>query len=50
MHLLLSGFGSYGDVLPIKAEVSLSARSIVTGAAYGLLVALLFTLWPLGRR
>ncbi len=39
----------YGDVLPIKAELSFSATSIVTGAAYGLLVALLFTLWPLGR-
>jgi putative ABC transport system permease protein len=39
----------YGDVLPIKAELSFSTTSIVTGAAYGLLVALLFTLWPLGR-
>jgi len=39
----------YGDMLPIKAEMSLSVRSIVTGSAYGILVALLFTLWPLGR-
>lgn len=39
----------YGDVLPIKAELSISAGSIITGSAYGLLVALLFTLWPLGR-
>ena len=39
----------YGDVLPIRAEITVSAASLVTGAAYGILVALLFTLWPLGR-
>jgi putative ABC transport system permease protein len=39
----------YGDVLPIKAEASVSAASVLTGTAYGFLVALLFTFWPLGR-
>ena len=39
----------YGDVLPIKAEFSVSAATVMTAAAYGFLVALLFTLWPLGR-
>jgi len=45
-HLLIS---AYGDQLPIKAELAYSASSILASAAYGLLVALLFTLWPLGR-
>jgi putative ABC transport system permease protein len=39
----------FGDMLPIKAELSVTPRSIVTAVAYGLLVSLLFTLWPLGR-
>jgi putative ABC transport system permease protein len=39
----------FGTLLPIQAEFSLSARSLVTAAASGFLVALLFTLWPLGR-
>jgi putative ABC transport system permease protein len=38
-----------GDTLPIKAEFSVSAPSMLMAAAYGLLVTLLFTLWPLGR-
>jgi putative ABC transport system permease protein len=38
-----------GDTLPIKADLALSARSLSTAAAYGLLVSLLFSLWPLGR-
>ena len=38
-----------GDALPIKADIALSARSLLTAAAYGLLVSLLFSLWPLGR-
>ena len=38
-----------GDALPIKADLTVSARSVLTAAAYGLLVSLLFTLWPLGR-
>jgi putative ABC transport system permease protein len=38
-----------GDTLPIKAELTVTPRSILTAVAYGLLVSLLFTLWPLGR-
>jgi putative ABC transport system permease protein len=39
----------YGDQLPIKAEIAYSLSSILASAVYGVLVALLFTLWPLGR-
>jgi Predicted ABC-type transport system involved in lysophospholipase L1 biosynthesis, permease component len=39
----------YGDALPIRATVTISPLSIATAAAYGFLVALVFTLWPLGR-
>ncbi len=39
----------YGDAVPIKAELTLSAASLATGALYGILVALMFALWPLGR-
>jgi putative ABC transport system permease protein len=38
-----------GDSLPIKADLTVSARSLLTAVAYGLLVSLLFALWPLGR-
>ncbi len=41
--------GIYGEALPIHAEFGIGAWSIVSAAAYGLLVALVFTLWPLGR-
>jgi putative ABC transport system permease protein len=39
----------FGDALPIRAEISINAASIASAAAYGFLVALVFTLWPLGR-
>jgi putative ABC transport system permease protein len=39
----------YGDQLPIRAELGFPLRAIFTSSTYGLLVALLFTLWPLGR-
>lgn len=39
----------YGDALPIRATVTISPWSIASAAAYGFLVALVFTLWPLGR-
>lgn len=45
--VLINGF--YGDMLPIKASLSVTPASVGLGALYGLLVALLFTLWPLGR-
>ncbi len=38
-----------GDLLPIKADLTIGARSLFTAVGYGLLVSLLFTLWPLGR-
>ncbi|HKD58339.1 MAG TPA: FtsX-like permease family protein, partial [Hyphomicrobiaceae bacterium] len=39
----------FGDALPIKADLAVSTRSLLTGVGYGLLVSLLFALWPLGR-
>lgn len=39
----------YGDALPVRVEMSVSYRSLVIAALYGLLVTLLFALWPLGR-
>lgn len=39
----------YGDALPIRAELTVSPASVLAAAAYGFLVALVFTLWPLGR-
>lgn len=38
-----------GDALPIKTEIAVSGRSIAMAVAYGLLVALVFALWPLGQ-
>src|SRR6185503_14095099 len=38
-----------GGALPIKADLTGSARSLLTAVGYGLLVSLLFALWPLGR-
>ncbi len=45
--VLLNGF--YGASLPIRAEITVSSWSVLSAAAYGFLVALVFTLWPLGR-
>lgn len=39
----------FGDALPIRATLRVTPASIGLGVVYGLLVALLFTLWPLGR-
>ena len=39
----------FGDMLPIRAEMTVTPLSIVTALVYGFGVALLFTLWPLGR-
>jgi putative ABC transport system permease protein len=39
----------FGDMLPIAAEMTVKPLSIVTALVYGFGVALLFTLWPLGR-
>ncbi len=39
----------YGDLVPIHADLTVSALSIGSAVVYGVAVALLFTLWPLGR-
>lgn len=39
----------YGDLLPIRAEMTVSWLSLLSATVYGFAVALLFTLWPLGR-
>ncbi len=39
----------YGSALPVRGVISLSPRSLAVAGTYGLLVALLFALWPLGR-
>ncbi|MDX2290346.1 MAG: FtsX-like permease family protein [Hyphomicrobiaceae bacterium] len=44
--LLVSAFG---DALPIAVESGVSAGALLTATGYGLLVALLFSLWPLSR-
>ena len=41
--------GIFGAMLPIAAEMTVTPLSIVTALVYGFGVALLFTLWPLGR-
>jgi putative ABC transport system permease protein len=39
----------FGSALPIRAELTFKPWSLLTAAIYGFLVALVFTLWPLGR-
>lgn len=39
----------FGHLLPVSAAITVSAKSILIACTYGLLVALLFALWPLGR-
>jgi putative ABC transport system permease protein len=39
----------FGDMLPIHAEMTVSVVSLLSAVIYGFAVALLFTLWPLGR-
>jgi len=39
----------YGDILPVRTDFNVSPRSLAVAGIYGALVALLFTLWPLGR-
>lgn len=38
-----------GDKIPIEVSFGVTAFSVATAVIYGLLVALLFALWPLGR-
>jgi putative ABC transport system permease protein len=39
----------YGSVLPVRLEVGIYPSGLAWAAAYGLLTALIFILWPLGR-
>lgn len=39
----------YGDALPIKLDFAVRPLSLLTASVYGLLVALVFMLWPLGQ-
>ena len=39
----------YGDSLPIRAEFAVSPASLAIAGAYGILIALIFALWPLGQ-
>lgn len=39
----------YADVLPFPTELTIGIQSVLIAAGYGFLVALLFTLWPLGQ-
>ncbi len=38
-----------GDALPVQAAFAVRPASLAIAVVYGLLVALLFTVWPLGR-
>ena len=39
----------YGEALPIRAVISVSPWSLLIATIYGILVSLVFALWPLGR-
>jgi putative ABC transport system permease protein len=49
MLIPLSVSAAFGSSLPIRADVTIRPGSLAIAAAYGFLVALVFTLWPLGR-
>ncbi len=38
-----------GDALPIKTDIAIRPQSLALAACFGVLVSLVFTLWPLGR-
>ena len=39
----------YGAILPVKLEVGFYPAPLLLASSYGLLIALIFILWPLGR-
>ncbi|MCA0317517.1 MAG: FtsX-like permease family protein [Proteobacteria bacterium] len=41
--------GLFGAILPLPVDASVHPSELAVAAAYGLLVALAFALWPLGR-
>jgi putative ABC transport system permease protein len=49
-YLLPLAAGSlYGEALPIRLDVAVRPGTLMMASVYGLLVALVFMLWPLGR-
>ena len=46
--LPLLATAAYGDALPIKLDVAVRPVSLLLASLYGLLVALVFMLWPIG--
>lgn len=47
--LTLAGNALFGHLVPFPLEIRIEATTLLAAAAYGLLVALLFALWPIGR-
>ena len=47
--LPMAGLALFRDALPVPAQLGLFPRPLVLAAAYGLLTASCFSLWPLGR-
>lgn len=47
--LTLAGNALFGHLLPFPIDIRIEATTLLAAAAYGLLVALLFALWPIGR-
>ncbi len=47
--LTLAGNTLFGHLLPFPLDIRIEATTLLAATAYGLLVALLFALWPIGR-
>ncbi len=47
LPFLITSF--YGAILPVKLDVGFYPAPLLLASAYGLLIALIFILWPLGR-
>lgn len=45
----VAGAGLIGELLPVRLRTGLHAGPLALAALFGLLTALVFTLWPLGR-
>lgn len=51
LGLLVPGLVDWAvaDAMPVRAQFAVSPKSLFIATAYGVMVALLFALWPLGR-
>ncbi|MEZ5925387.1 MAG: FtsX-like permease family protein, partial [Hyphomicrobiaceae bacterium] len=49
MSLPAAGVGLLGDMLPFPIDIVVTPLRLLLATAYGVLVALLFAMWPLGR-